>query len=48
MDKSLIEALLYEDESTTLDFKREQYPFEKASDGYKSELLKDILDVIGV
>jgi len=43
MDKSLIEALLYEDESTTLDFKREQYPFEKASDGYKSELLKDIL-----
>jgi hypothetical protein len=43
MDKNLLEALLYEDESTTLDFKREQYPFEKASDEHKSELLKDIL-----
>ncbi len=43
MDKKLIDALLFEDESTTLDFKQEQYPFIKADDEQKSELLKDIL-----
>lgn len=38
-----IEALLFEEEGTTLDFKRDQYPFDQASDEDKSELLKDIL-----
>src|SRR5437899_1839798 len=36
-----IEALLWEDESTTLDFKQAQYPF--ATDDQKSEIIKDIL-----
>jgi hypothetical protein len=43
MDTSPLDALLFEDESTTLDFKRDQYPFENAKEGQKSELLKDIL-----
>jgi len=43
MDATLLEQLLYEEESTTLDFKKEQYLFAKASDEDKSELLKDIL-----
>lgn len=43
MHKELFERLLYEDESTTLDFKKEQYRFVKATDDEKSELLKDIL-----
>jgi hypothetical protein len=43
MKDLLIEALLHEDESSSLDFKREQYQFEGASDDEKSELLKDIL-----
>ena len=34
---------LFENESPTLDFKRDQYAFEGASDSDKSELLKDIL-----
>lgn len=38
-----IEELLYEEEGTTLDFKREEYKFRAASDLEKSELLKDIL-----
>lgn len=38
-----IEALLWEDESTTLDFKQAQYPFATATDGQKSEIIKDIL-----
>lgn len=38
-----IEELLYEEESSTLDFKSEQYPFSGAEDYQKSELLKDIL-----
>jgi predicted HTH transcriptional regulator len=33
----------YEEESSTLDFKREQYCFAKATENEKSELLKDIL-----
>jgi hypothetical protein len=37
------EELLYEEEGTTLDFKREQYKFSSATDYQKSELLKDIL-----
>lgn len=44
MDKeTLISQLIFEAESTALDFKEEQYPFENASDEEKSELLKDIL-----
>jgi Predicted transcriptional regulator containing an HTH domain and an uncharacterized domain shared with the mammalian protein Schlafen len=38
-----IEALLWEDESTTLDFKQTQYPFTGATDDQKSEIIKDIL-----
>jgi hypothetical protein len=38
-----IEDLLNEDESSSLDFKRDQYPFEGAPDRDKAELLKDIL-----
>ena len=40
---TLIESLLYQSEGTALDFKKEQYPFQKATDEQKSELLKDIL-----
>jgi hypothetical protein len=43
MNNELFESLLYEEESTTLDFKKEQYRFVKATDNEKSELLKDIL-----
>lgn len=43
MDNELFEQLLYEEEGTTLDFKKEQYRFVKASDNEKSELLKDLL-----
>ncbi|MBA3246822.1 MAG: putative DNA binding domain-containing protein [Pyrinomonadaceae bacterium] len=43
MNATLMEELLNEDESSALDFKRDQYPFEKASDEQKSEFLKDIL-----
>jgi len=38
-----IEALLWEDESTTLDFKQMQYPFAAATDDQKGEIIKDIL-----
>jgi Putative DNA-binding domain len=43
MNDKLIEQLLNEDESTYLDFKRDQYPFEGETDDVKSEVLKDIL-----
>ena len=43
MEAVLFERLLHEDESTTLDFKRDQYRFTKATEQEKSELLKDIL-----
>jgi hypothetical protein len=43
MNLALMEELLNEDESTALDFKRDQYPFAGATDEQKSELLKDIL-----
>jgi len=43
MDVTLLEQLLYEDENSTLDFKRDQYKFDGASENEKSELLKDIL-----
>ena len=43
MKQEELEQLLFEEESPTLDFKRDQYPFSKATDEEKSELLKDIL-----
>ena len=43
IDASLVQRLLYEEESYVLDFKQEQYPFAGASDEEKSELLKDVL-----
>ena len=43
MNNELFERLLYEEESPTLDFKKEQYRFVKANEDEKSEILKDIL-----
>lgn len=43
IDENTLEQLLHEEESSTLDFKRDQYPFDGADDKAKSELLKDIL-----
>jgi hypothetical protein len=43
MDAKLLNDLLHEEESATLDFKRGQYLFVRADDSTKSELLKDIL-----
>ena len=43
MNDALLERLLNEGESSSLDYKQEQYPFDGASDEQKSELLKDIL-----
>lgn len=40
---SSIDSLLFEEEGTELDFKRDQYPFEGSDERQKSELLKDIL-----
>ncbi len=42
MDQNILEALLNEEEGSSLDFKRDQYPFDGASDDEKSELLKDV------
>jgi hypothetical protein len=46
MTPEQLERLLYEEESPTLDFKRDQYAFSKASEEEKSELLKDILGFV--
>jgi Putative DNA-binding domain len=43
MDPQLLESLLYQNESETLDFKVAQYPFDKATEKQKGELLKDII-----
>lgn len=44
MNDALLESLLREDEGTSLDFKRDQYPFVGITDDdLKGELLKDIL-----
>lgn len=43
MNPTLMEELLNEEEGSTLDFKRDQYPFDKATAEQKGELLKDIL-----
>jgi hypothetical protein len=43
VNSDLFGQLLNEEESTVLDFKRAQYPFEAATNEQKGELLKDIL-----
>ena len=43
MNDGLMEQLLHEGESSSLDYKRDQYLFAGATDEEKSELLKDIL-----
>jgi hypothetical protein len=43
MTIELFEGLLFEEEGTTIDFKKEQYRFVNASEDDKSELVKDIL-----
>jgi hypothetical protein len=43
MTNELFERPLYEEEGTTIDFKKEQYRFVKATDEEKSELLKGSL-----
>lgn len=43
LSSQFIEDLLYQSESTALDFKLKQYPFNGATEEEKSELLKDIL-----
>jgi hypothetical protein len=43
MDESLLESLLYQSESATLDFKAQQYPFSKGTLEQKGEILKDII-----
>lgn len=43
IDKNLLDRLLHEEEGSALDFKRDQYSFDRADDNAKSELLKDIL-----
>jgi hypothetical protein len=43
VNDGLMEQLLHEGESSSLDYKRDQYPFAGASDDEKGELLKDIL-----
>ena len=43
LDNKQLEALLHAPEGAALDFKSEQYPFQKAPDNEKAKLLKDIL-----
>ena len=42
-DAGILETLLYQPESSALDFKQDQYEFENTDIGNKAELLKDIL-----
>jgi len=42
-DTEILKSLLKQNEGITLDFKRQQYKFQKTNDYQKSELLKDIL-----
>jgi hypothetical protein len=46
MYDTLFDRWLYESESDSLDFKRDQYKFIKATDQEKSEMLKDILSMV--
>lgn len=41
--RTTVEALLWENESASLDFKEAQYPFAGATDDEKGEIIKDIL-----
>lgn len=43
LSQEILDTLLYKNESEQLDFKRDQYLFEKASDDDKGELVKDIV-----
>lgn len=43
MDRSTLDALLYKNESETLDFKQVPYPFKKETEEQKAKMLKDIL-----
>jgi hypothetical protein len=43
MELARITGLLYQQESETLDFKRDQYPLGEATNETKSELIKDVL-----
>lgn len=43
INSDLLEQLLHEDESTSLDFKSAQYAFRGVPDDQKAELLKDVL-----
>jgi hypothetical protein len=43
MNANEIAQLLWQNESNTLDFKRDQYPFDGATDEQRSELVKDVL-----
>lgn len=43
MNTELLDQLLHQQESESLDFKRDQYAFESTTNDAKSELLKDIL-----
>lgn len=43
MDAQFFDSLLYRGESELLDFKVDQYSFERSTDEQKSEVLKDIL-----
>lgn len=43
MNPQFIDTLLYRGESELLDFKAEPYPFARASDSAKAEILKDVL-----
>lgn len=43
MTDQLFERLLFEEEGTGIDFKKEQYRFAKASEEERSELVKDVL-----
>jgi len=43
MTSELFESLLYEEEGPTIDFKKEQYRFAKATEEEKSEILKDVI-----
>lgn len=46
MDQETFERLLREVESTSLDFKRDQYPFTGVDRDQKSEIIKDILGFV--
>lgn len=44
MNAALFEQLLHEEESNSLDFKIDQYPFAGATEDNKAKILKDTCD----